>query len=707
MLGMIQFNTQNRELKSNLSSKSAITQSQKTCNTESTGRAIDLMEKERKAGRLVLVLYPFQGHINPMLQLATILHSKGFSITIVHPELNSPNPSNHPEFTFRPIPDKLIESNVSLEDIPSLLLTVNKNCLAPFQQCMNQILHERDSNDYVAGILYDTLSYFAQSVADDLSLPGISVRTSAAATMLAFAVFPHPDGQGYTSFQDSISENQMLELDPQFLQLQHLIASTLRNSTDAMSEVRAAVTNATKSSSAIIANTMDFLEQAVVPKIKEYFPSPIFTIGPLHKLAPTRSSSLLKEDTECLSWLNKQALKSVLYVSFGSIASMDEQELIEIAWGLANSEQPFLWVIRPGLICGSEWIELLPKDFLDGVGERGRIVKWGPQRKVLAHGAVGGFWSHCGWNSTLESISEGVPMLCRPFLGDQFLNSRYICHVWKVGLELENKLERGKIKEAIKRLMLDVEGEIRKNAMDFKEKTDLCLTEGEITSIGNCATSFQSLVASLSTEQKQQPESPHELPTATFNPVPGVVLVFLLKVPLSTDLKLPVIFNLHFHFFFREPWKVNHEDVSFRGFLPVDSGVDKSRGFRGTCCRALKRHPFSGLVDSAVGHRNPTSGSSRIASFAYQNLSPLRPSKFSFEYLLLPPRSAPTTAPPGLAPRILRQPPRPGFLPVDSGVDKSRGFRGLDVIGSLSLLTDLSNSVTPLDATNVGYVGYI
>ncbi|XP_022752689.1 UDP-glucose iridoid glucosyltransferase-like isoform X2 [Durio zibethinus] len=433
------------------------------------------MEKEgKKAGRWVLVLYPFQGHINPMLQLATILHSKGFSIIIVHPEFNSPNPSNHPEFTFRPIPDKLSESNVSLGDFANLVLTLNKHCLAPFQQCMNQILHEKDSTDHVAGIIYDTLSYFAQSVADDLRLPGISVRTSAAATMLVFAVFPNPDKE------DSISENQTLEVDLQILQLQQLLASILRNPTDAMSKLRTEVIHATKSSSAIIVNTMDFLEEAVLSKIKEYFPSPIFPVGPFHKLAATRSSSLLKEETNCLSWLDKQALKSVLYVSFGSMATIDEQELIETAWGLANSELPFLWVIRPGLVRGSEWIELLPKDFLDRVGERGCIVKWAPQRKVLAHSAVGGFWSHCGWNSTLESISEGVPMLCRPFVGDQLLDSKYICHVWKVGLELENNnLERGKIEEAIKRLMLDVEGEnVRKNAMNLKEKTELSLTEG-------------------------------------------------------------------------------------------------------------------------------------------------------------------------------------------------------------------------------------
>ncbi|WRX32173.1 hypothetical protein QQP08_024660 [Theobroma cacao] len=77
----------------------------------------------------------------------------------------------------------------------------------------------------------------------------------------------------------------------------------------------------------------------------------------------------------------------------------------------------------------------------------------------------------------------------------------------------------------------------------------------------------------------RQPEPPHELATATLNPVPGVVLVFLLNIPFSADLEHPVIFNLDFYFFCLEPWKVSLEYVSFRGFLPVDTGVDKSRGF--------------------------------------------------------------------------------------------------------------------------------
>lgn len=94
---------------------------------------------------------------------------------------------------------------------------------------------------------------------------------------------------------------------------------------------------------------------------------------------------------------------------------------MEIACGLAENEQPFLWVVRPKLVNGSQ--SSLPKDFLEAVARRGHIVTWAPQQEVLAHCAIVGFWTHCGWNLTIESICEGMPMICLPFFGDQKMNA--------------------------------------------------------------------------------------------------------------------------------------------------------------------------------------------------------------------------------------------------------------------------------------------
>jgi UDP:flavonoid glycosyltransferase YjiC (YdhE family) len=234
-----------------------------------------------------------------------------------------------------------------------------------------------------------------------------------------------------------------------------------------------------RTSLAIIYNTIDCLENSSLAKLQQQCQVPSFPIGPMHSFALASSTSLLEEDNSCLAWLDQQSCNSVIYVSLGSIAYMDVKQVVEMAWGLVNSQQPFLWVVRPGSIRGAEWIEILSKNLKESISERGYIVKWAPQKEVLAHSAVGGFLSHCGWNSTLESIYEGVPMICRPSFEDQRVNARYVSHVWNVGLELESELERGEIERVVRRLMVDEDGkDMRKRGKNLKERIELCIKEG-------------------------------------------------------------------------------------------------------------------------------------------------------------------------------------------------------------------------------------
>ena len=230
----------------------------------------------------------------------------------------------------------------------------------------------------------------------------------------------------------------------------------------------------------VVWNTVDCIEQTSLARLQKLYHFPSFAIGPLHKLASEDfSSSLLKEDYSCISWLNKQAPNSVMYVSLGSIVSLDQKELTEMAWGLANSRQHFLWVVRAQTINVSEWIESLPEELKNGVGERGCIVKWAPQKEVLEHKAVGGFWSHCGWNSTMESLWEGIPMICEPYYGDQRVNARMLTHEWKVGIEGSNVIERCEVEKAVRKLMMSKEGlEMRQRATDLKNKIRQAVEEG-------------------------------------------------------------------------------------------------------------------------------------------------------------------------------------------------------------------------------------
>ncbi|KAF2311923.1 hypothetical protein GH714_027408 [Hevea brasiliensis] len=296
-------------------------------------------------------------------------------------------------------------------------------------------------DDGISCIIYDELMYFSESVANHLKLPSIVLRTISAATYISRVAILQLKAEGYIPFPDTMSQVRVPKLDS-LLRFKDLPISKFGTPDNFLQLIAHACD--IKSSSAVIWNTMDCLEESLLVKQqKKQFPIPIFTIGPMHKFAPASSCSLLKEDNNCITWLDKQSHNSVLYIRWGSVASIDEIELAEMARGLANSKQPFLWVIRPGSISGSVWIELLPKGFIETIGE------------------------------------IGVPMICRPCFGDQRVTARYESHVWGIGFQLENKLESHEIERAVKRLKVHDEGkEMRLRAKDMKEKVEACFKKG-------------------------------------------------------------------------------------------------------------------------------------------------------------------------------------------------------------------------------------
>ncbi|KAL2333314.1 hypothetical protein Fmac_014527 [Flemingia macrophylla] len=442
---------------------------------------------QRNGGRLLLIPFPLQGHINPMLHLAQILHSKGFSITIIHTTFNAPNPSNYPHFTFCSIQQPLSQT----QDFLDFLLDLNVKCTTPFHDCVTKIL----SQEPVACLISDAICYFTQDVADTLRLPRIVLRTGALSSFLAFAAFPLLRQKGYIPIQDCKLEEEVTELPPLRVKDLPMIKT---EEPEKYYELLHRVVNTTKNSLGVIWNSFEELESSALKTLSQEFSIPMFLIGPFHDYFSASSSScssLILQDQSCISWLDKHTPNSVVYVSFGSVAEITETDFLEMAWGLANTNHPFLWVVRPGLIKGSKGLEHIPSGLMDNLEGRGLIVKWAPQQEILAHSAVGAFWTHNGWNSTLESICEGVPMLCMPCLSDQKVNARYVSHVWRVGLQLEKGVERGEIERAIRKLMDDnVEGkEIRDRALKLKEEAKLCLEKG-----GSSCSSLEALVTYIS-----------------------------------------------------------------------------------------------------------------------------------------------------------------------------------------------------------------
>jgi hypothetical protein len=225
---------------------------------------------------------------------------------------------------------------------------------------------------------------------------------------------------------------------------------------------------------ALILNTFEDLEAPILSQIRLHFPN-LYTLGPLHhhlNITKKNSSSSFKSnffkvDISCITWLDSQSLKSVIYVSFGSITPMKREEIIEIWYGLMNSKTQFLWVITPSTAQGKE--ELLKELEEKTSKKKGLILGWVPQEEVLNHKAIGAFLTHSGWNSTLESVTCGVPMICWPYFADQQINSRFVSEVWKLGLDMKDVCDRKVLEKMVNDVMVNRKEEFLRLAMEMAE----------------------------------------------------------------------------------------------------------------------------------------------------------------------------------------------------------------------------------------------
>jgi cis-zeatin O-glucosyltransferase len=207
---------------------------------------------------------------------------------------------------------------------------------------------------------------------------------------------------------------------------------------------------------------------------------------------PERSESSKKQHF-CLEWLDKQAKNTVIYVSFGTTTTFDDEQIKELAIGLRESKKKFIWVLRDGdkgdVFNGEERRAELPKGYENSVDGIGLVVRdWAPQLEILAHPATGGFMSHCGWNSCMESISMGVPIAAWPMHSDQPRNTVLITEVLKIGIVVKDWAQRDEIVtskivgSAVNRLMASTEGdEMRKRAAEMGGSVRGSVAEGGVS----------------------------------------------------------------------------------------------------------------------------------------------------------------------------------------------------------------------------------
>nr|BAD89043.1 putative glycosyltransferase [Solanum aculeatissimum] len=246
----------------------------------------------------------------------------------------------------------------------------------------------------------------------------------------------------------------------------------------------------------IVHDTFYELEPAYADYYQKVKKTKCWQIGPISHFSSTllrRRKELVNavdESNSCAisEWLNEQKHKSVLYISFGSVVKFPDAQLTEIAKALEASSIPFIWVVRKDQSAETTW---LPKE--NKLKKKGLIIRgWAPQVTILDHSAVGGFMTHCGWNSILESITAGVPLVTWPVFAEQFYNEKLVevmglgvkvgaeVHI-SDGLEFSSPvIESEKIKEAIEKLMDDSNEsqKIREKAMATSEMAKSAVGEG-------------------------------------------------------------------------------------------------------------------------------------------------------------------------------------------------------------------------------------
>ncbi|KAL1544837.1 hypothetical protein AAHA92_21640 [Salvia divinorum] len=380
---------------------------------------------------VLAVSLPIQGHTNPIIQLCNRLVTKGIRVTFVTTDSMSKQlekGSDRNPITIEAVPDDSTVHEAALEYFEA---TFRRFRAAMTSGLSEIIFRYSNSGEPLAAIVYDSCLPWMLEFAHAKGLKGAVVFTQNAA---ASSVFYHvckgtlgisPDEDGEVSLP-GLPVMRVKDL-PSLVYDVGAYGAILTALVEPFSTFHKADWR--------LFNTFDKLEDEVLKWMgKEY---KIGTIGPSIPSMYTDKRiegnydyglSFFKPKTESfIQWLDDKQDRSVIYVSFGSLASLSERQMGEVAWGLVESKCNFLWVVRD-----TEQSKL-PRDLAP---ERALIVNWCAQLQVLSHRAVGCFFTHGGWNSTIEALSLGVPMVVMPQWTDQPMNAKMIVDVWRTGVRV-------------------------------------------------------------------------------------------------------------------------------------------------------------------------------------------------------------------------------------------------------------------------------
>ncbi|XWS09465.1 hypothetical protein CRYUN_Cryun40dG0086900 [Craigia yunnanensis] len=427
--------------------------------------------------RVLVLPFPVQGHINPMLQFSKRLVSKGLEVTLVTFSGNKALAVEDGPVKLEPISDDLGADNLLEKSLDAYL----ERFKAVVTLRLPHIIAKLGiSNNPGSCLVYDSIMPWALDTAKQQGLTGAVFFThSCAVSTIVYNVHEGLLKVPLAESSFSIAGLPVLE--------EHDLPSPVYNigAYPALSHLLFHQFSNFGKVDWVFFNTFTSLEEEVLNWMASQ--RSIKTIGPT---IPSKYLDKRLEDDKdygihlfkpeidsCINWLNSKETGSVVYVSFGSLAALGEEQMQELALGLKRSNSYFLWVVRQ-----TEQVKL-PANFLEETSEKGLVVSWSPQLEVLAHKAVGCFMTHCGWNSTLEALSLGVPMVAMPQWVDQTTNAKFVADVWQAGIRtrMNDKgiITKEEIEGCIREIMDgDKTKDMKKNSEKWKKLAIEAVNEG-------------------------------------------------------------------------------------------------------------------------------------------------------------------------------------------------------------------------------------
>ncbi|XP_015967708.1 UDP-glycosyltransferase 74B1 [Arachis duranensis] len=386
--------------------------------------------KNKPKGHVIVLPYPAQGHINPLLQFAKVLVTKGLKATLA----TTPYTINHihePTVAIEPISDGYDEGGFT--HAPSVESYIESFRSAGSKTLSELIIKLRHSSCAVNCIVYDSMLTWALDVAKQFGIYGAVFLTNSASVCSIY--WEMKLGNLFFPLEKWVFPISIPGLPP--LGVSDLPSFVARpDDHKAYLDAIMGIFETLKNNDWVFCNTFQELESEALDGTW-----PVVPVGPMVPSAYLHQQN--SEDTaygatlwnptinkSYMTWLGTKPPRSVVYVSFGSMATTTAKQAEEIANGLKASKKNFIWVVK------ESW-EILPKGFMSGLGDAGLVVTWCNQLEVLAHPAVGCFVTHCGWNSVLEALSIGVPMVTVAQWSDQPTNAKLVEVVWGVGTRAE------------------------------------------------------------------------------------------------------------------------------------------------------------------------------------------------------------------------------------------------------------------------------